>query len=329
VKLGAVIVAYNSSPHIGACLDSCLRHAAALEAGIVVVDNGSIDTTVEEVRRRRDVTLVENRVNRGFAAAVNQGFNLLPEAGAVLILNPDVVLLDSPLALAAELEDARTGAACGVLLGEDGRPQTGFQVRRFPTPAAVALENLGLNRLWPGNPVNRSYRCLDLDPGLPAEVEQPAGACLLVRRSAWLQVDGFDPGYYPVWFEDVDFLERLAAVGWIARYTPRFTARHAGGHSVKAVTWGTRQLYWYGSLLRYISLRFRAPARWLVGGCVVVGLVPRTVTGMFLQRSVQPVSVCLEIMRLAGAYLWHGRAWARRQGNARQAVVEECGSSGS
>ena len=34
---------------------------------------------------------------------------------------------------------------------------------RLPTPAALVLEALLLNRIWPGNPVNRRYRCLDLD----------------------------------------------------------------------------------------------------------------------------------------------------------------------
>ncbi|MBI5083505.1 MAG: glycosyltransferase [Acidobacteria bacterium] len=325
MRLGAVIIGFNSAAQIGACLDSCLRYSSEFPAGIVVIDNASTDETAP-LARREGVNVVVNCANRGFAAAVNQGFHLLADAEAVLVLNPDVVLLSSPAVLARELADPRTGAVAGMLLGSDGRPQAGFQARRFPTAAALAFESLGLNRLWAGNPVNRHYRCLDLNPRLPAAVEQPPAACLLIRRAAWLQVGGFDEGYFPVWFEDVDFLERLAAAGWIARYTPIFQARHAGGHSVSSVGWGTRQLYWYGSLLRYISRRFRAPARWLVGGCVVVGLVPRTVTGMFLQRSIQPLLVCDKVMRLAGVYLWNGRAAARLQERRRQAV-EECGPS--
>ena len=65
------------------------------------------------------------------------------------------------------------GAAAGKLTGSQGRPQTGFSVRRFPTPLSLSFEVLGLDRIWPANPVNRRYRCLDLNLEAPADVEQP------------------------------------------------------------------------------------------------------------------------------------------------------------
>src|ERR1035438_433874 len=81
--IGIVIVTYNSQQDIGPCLESALRSGAE----VVVVDNGSTDGTVAEVTRR-GARLIANGTNRGFAAAVNQGFAVLNSA-YVLLLNPD------------------------------------------------------------------------------------------------------------------------------------------------------------------------------------------------------------------------------------------------
>lgn len=301
-----MVIAYNSAQHIRTCLDSCLRFAHEFDAGLIVVDNASTDETVAQSRPYPGVLTVENRENRGFAGAVNQGFKLLSNAEAVLILNPDVVLFESPSKLAAELVNPKIAAVGGLLLDETGRAQAGFQVRRFPTAITLVFENLGLNRLWPGNPINRRYRCLDLDPRQTADVEQPAGACLLVRRSAWATVGGMDERFFPVWFEDVDFLKRLAAAGWKARYVPAFSARHAGGHSVGAVEWGQRQLYWCGSLLRYAAVHCSKMGLWTVGVSVLLGWVPRAVTGMFLQRSLRFLMDYGKVLKLVRSYLWKG-----------------------
>ncbi|WP_321474020.1 glycosyltransferase family 2 protein [uncultured Paludibaculum sp.] len=311
MRLGAVVIAYNSAEHIGDCLDSSLRFASDFEAGILVIDNASTDGTVERSRSHSGVQTVENRENRGFAGAVNQGFQILNDAEAILILNPDVILLDSPSKLAAELTVSNVAAVGGKLLDREGRAQAGFQVRRFPTAATLVFENLGLNRLCKWNPVNRRYRCFDLDPALPANVEQPAGACLLVRRAAWQAVGGMDEGFFPVWFEDVDFLKRLAAAGWKSRYVAAFSARHAGGHSVQSVEWGQRQLYWCGSLLRYAAIHCSTIGLWAVGISMLLGWVPRAVTGMFLQRSLRCLTEYEKMFRLVGAYLWQGRSEAR------------------
>ena len=85
--IGIVIVTHNSQEHIGACLDAALRTGADL----IVVDNASIDGTIAEVSGR-SVRLLANSTNRGFAAAVNQGFAVLG-APCILLLNPDAEVL--------------------------------------------------------------------------------------------------------------------------------------------------------------------------------------------------------------------------------------------
>ena len=204
---GIVIVTYFSEREIGPCLDAAL----ASGADVVVVDNGSSDGSIAEAARR-GVRLIANSENRGFAAAVNQGIAAL-DAPFILLLNPDAVLCGGLDQMRAACLIPHAAGAGGCLLGEDGAPQAGFMVRALPTPTAMILEALLLNRLWPNNPVNRRYRGLGLDYSARIAVEQPAGAFLMIRRSVWQELNGFDEGFHPLWFEDVDFCRRAVVIG--------------------------------------------------------------------------------------------------------------------
>jgi hypothetical protein len=299
-----VVVTHNSAGVIAACLDACLR---ADPAEVVVVDNHSADDTLDVVRRCPTVRLMANQENRGFAAAVNQGVQETA-APSVLLLNPDAELLGGLTDLERACSEPGVGAAAGLLVAEDGEPQRGFSVRRLPTAAALVFETLGLNRLWPSNPVNRRYRCLDLDLSKAQEVEQPAGAFLLFRRDVWQKLGGFDESFYPVWFEDVDFCRRLADAGYRVRFVPSARARHRGGHSFGTVSRQDRVVWWHRSLLNYATRHLRAGPRWLVCGSVLAGAVLRMVTGKFTEMRNGGASRSYgKVILLAWSSLWSSR----------------------
>ena len=302
-----LIVTHNSGPFIERCLEAALAHCRE----IVVVDNVSEDSTCRQIERFPEVRLVRNGTNRGFAAAVNQGFRELKEE-FVLLLNPDAVLETGLDELVDACRQPRVAAAGGLLIGEDGRPQTGFGLRRFPTPTALAFEALGWNRLWPSNPVNRRYRCLDRDPLRPGEAEQPAGAFLMIRREVWGELGGFEETFHPVWFEEVDFLRRAAGRGYRIRHVPAAVARHRGAHSVDRMSEQARVVYWYSNLVRYASRHFQPTAfRW-VCLAVALGSVARLVTGIVRQRRLRPVAVYGKVFRLAWRCLLLGRSTGLR-----------------
>ncbi len=300
--IGAVIVTFNSGREIGACLDAL---GGRVER-VVVVDNASADGTRDEVRQRPAAALICNPENRGFAAGVNQGIQAL-DLPFILLLNPDAVLLTGVEPLAEACRRPGVGAAAGKLVDEKGRPQAGFSVRRFPTPFALSFEALGINRIWPGNPVNRRYRCLDLDFDLESDVEQPAGAFLMIRRDAWEALGGFDEGFEPLWFEDVDFLKRLAASGCRVRYVPAAAARHAGGHSVSRMPPQLRQACWYSSLLRYVFKHFQPAGRVATWAAVVAGYTMRTLYRVCSQWNLEPLRVYGKVIRFACLRLLSGR----------------------
>jgi GT2 family glycosyltransferase len=300
-QVGIVIVTYNSAEEIGACLDA----AMATGAEVVVVDNASTDGTPDQVRQR-GATVVVNPTNRGFAAAVNQGIRLVT-AEYILMLNPDAVLKEGSLEpLRAACAAPGIGAAGGKLVDFQGVVQAGFSVRRLPTPLVLAFEVLLVNRLWPGNPANWHYRCYDLRYDEPAEVEQPAGAFLMIRRRVWEDLGGLDERFYPIWFEDVDFCKRLRDHGYRVWYEPRAVAAHRGGHSIRKILLENREFYWYGSLLKYAFKHFHSGTSRLLCLAVLIGSLMRMSMVIVLQRSLRPISVYGRVMGLAGRYLLFG-----------------------
>ncbi len=176
--------------------------------------------------------------------------------------------------------------------------------RRLPTPAALCLEVLGINRIWPHNPVNWRFRCcgVDLTTMEPVEIEQPAGAFLMIRRDAWERLGGFDESFYPLWFEDVDFCCRLKESGLKLFHVPTATATHLGAHSIRKLPLGLREIYWYGSLLRYASKHFTPFARRLVCSSVMARSVIRAVGRLFHCGGWNDVAIYWKIMGVAGDF---------------------------
>jgi GT2 family glycosyltransferase len=300
--VGIVIVSHNSAEEIGPCLDA----AVATGAELIVVDNASGDDSRGEVERR-GVRLIANRSNAGFAAAVNQGAHAL-STPLLLLLNPDTVIQGGLEHLREACSDPRTAAAGGLLVDHSGKPQAGFTVRRFPSATALCFEALLINRAWPGNPVNWHYRCLGFDYSTPMEVEQPAGAFLMIRRDAWERLGGLDEDFYPLWFEDVDFLKRAKDNLYHIRYVPQAVAKHTGGHSIRKISLEFRQFYWYGSLLKYSAKHFSPGAEKAVCLAVIVGSLMRTVLGIPRQRSLKPIAVYGKVWKLAFRQLVFGMA---------------------
>ena len=182
------------------------------------------------------MTVVRNETNVGYARACNEGA-AAGQGELILFLNSDAVaragavdrLADALVAL--PLHSAATGRL--VHLGTD-TPQVGFALRRFPTVSAQVALLVGLERYWPSNPISRKQLMLDFDYDRTQDVEaQPAGACLLVRRSVFDALDGFDEEFF-YWFEDIDLVRRLRERGPI-RYVHDATFEHAGGEHLRAV----------------------------------------------------------------------------------------------
>jgi GT2 family glycosyltransferase len=262
---------------------------------LVVVDNGAAGP----LPSRADVLLVRAAGNLGFAGGANLAA-MLASAPLLLLLNPDA--RPAADALEALLEGfAALPEAAGLaprLVGEDGRTQTGWQLRALPRPRQLLLHTL----------FRDATRGNDAEPPAGAIVEQPAAAALALRREAWERLGGFDPTFHPAWFEDVDFARRLRAAGTTLHYWPAATFQHRLGGSVAPLGYA-RFLWCYSrNLCRYLAKHhgrgWAAAARTLL----VAGVLLRTVA-LPLRRPRRARSRASAALALAGTGIGALTAW--------------------
>ena len=233
LDLSVIIVSHDSAAFLGRCLDSVDRHLTPLAGEVCVVDNASRDRSVELAAGRDGVRVVANSVNRGFAAAVNQG--LATTTGRyVLWLNPDAALVDDGLPTLVEYMDAH--ASVGIvgprILDPDGSLQR--SARAFPSyDWAFGHRHSLLTRLFPNNPYSRRYLLADLDPSRPRAVDWVSGAAQLHRLALVDRIGGLDETFF-LYCEDVDFCLRARRAGWTTEYHPALVVEHEVAGSTRA-----------------------------------------------------------------------------------------------
>jgi len=254
-SVNTVIVTRNTRDLTLECVRSSLSEDGdGVEVRVTVVDNDSTDGTAEALRGLDDrVTVIENQHNAAYGVACNQGARAAA-SDYVLILNSDIVVRPGSLRKLVSFLEADDGhVAAGGRIVDPGtdRVQVGHAARRFPNFPSQAAQMLGLERNWPSNPVSRRAGGWDLDYELTQEVDQPPGSCLLIRRRAFDDVDGFDENFF-YWFEDVDLCRRLRDFGRIS-YVHDAPFEHFGGATF--ATWSKEEMArsWYAGIFRYFA----------------------------------------------------------------------------
>lgn len=283
--ISIVIVNWNSGAYLGKCVASLREHAP--EAQVIVVDNASSDGSLEAALDRAPATVVvRHSENRGFAAACNAGWTM-GSGDPVLFLNPDTESTPGSVqALARTLEEnPSASAAGGRLVDASGATQVGFNARRFPTLSDAAAEALLLYRVWPRNPWSRRYRMLDWGHSTRAVVDQPAGACLMVRRGVLERLHGFDETFLPAWFEDVDLCRRMRDLGGKILFEPDAHFAHAGGASLARLEPGEFVEIFHRNQVRYFYKHHGPGAARRVRRLAVAGIRLRALLTFFRPRT--------------------------------------------
>ena len=207
-KVHVIILNWNGREVLGPCLDSLMRVTdPPLE--IIVVDNGSTDSSPEIVRQGfPGVDLIENDENLLFAAGNNVGIEAALERGAefILLLNNDT---EVDPGFAAEILRAFDDPSVGV---------AGPKIYYHDDPERIWYGGGGFNRLT-GVPFHRGLRRMEGSfEDMPRETGWVTGCALMARREVFRQIGHLDPSY-TIYCEDVDFCLRAAA-GWSLRYVP-------------------------------------------------------------------------------------------------------------
>ena len=232
MNLSVVIVTWNSQSHITSCLKSLQEQGGGPSTEIIVVDNASEDQTRRIILRDfPEVNLIGNEVNLGFTRACNRG---LDECSGeyILLLNPDTELKSGSVEemIGYMEKHDRTGVLGPQLLFPDGRVQP--SCRQFPTYLLMLWEFTGLRSLLPRSRRFGAWRMGYFDHLQIRSVDQPMGACLLIRKSVLDEVGWLDERF-EMFFSDVDICRRTKDIGRENIYFPPAQVVHYAGSSVR------------------------------------------------------------------------------------------------
>ncbi len=272
--LAVVTVSFNSAEVLGPFLDS-IPGATSLAATVVVVDNDSAQLApVRAAVSSRGATLLEQSHNLGYGAAMNRGVASLPSSVQwVLLSNPDVTLheraLDELVAGGEQRPDA--GSLGPRVLQPDGSVYP--SARRLPS-LRNGIGHALFARAIPSNRWTRRYQADELPIGEPRDAGWLSGSCLLVRRSAFESVGGFDEGYF-MYFEDVDLGARLGKVGFANVYWPAAVVTHSGAHSTTTRAAAMERAH-HVSAYRYVARKYSAWYLWPIRVALRAGIFLRS-----------------------------------------------------
>lgn len=233
MKLSVIIVNYNVEHFLEQCLLSLRKATRNVSAEIIVVDNNSVDGSVNMVRDKfPEVSIIANKDNPGFSKANNQGIQLA-KGEYILLLNPDTVVEETTLEKCVAFMD-RTPDAGGLGVKMlDGKGNFLPESKRgLPTPVVAFYKIFGLSRLFPRSKRFNRYHLGYLDDNKTHEIEVLSGAYMFLRKAALDKTGLLDEDFF-MYGEDIDLSYRLIKAGYKNYYFPETRIIHYKGESTK------------------------------------------------------------------------------------------------
>jgi N-acetylglucosaminyl-diphospho-decaprenol L-rhamnosyltransferase len=268
-RLSIIIVTYNSTADVDACLGSLVQHPPSTDHEIVVVDNASTDGTAATVRARwHGVRVIDSAVNVGFARANNVGIRQTL-GSLILLLNPDTSAPAGALDTLVSALDARPDVAVTGprLVDAQGRAELSFG--RMLSPFAELRQKFLVEGSRRPGPIAAYVESITRKP---QEVDWVSGACLLVRRADVEAVGLMDERFF-LYAEDVDLCASIRARGRRVLFCPAAEIVHLRGRSRATASAPTEHAYrrsqlafyqkhhpeWVPWLRWYLKVRGRLP----------------------------------------------------------------------
>lgn len=256
IDLSIIIVSWNVSELLAACLDSIFAAPVAINMPdgdkpiieIIVVDSGSSDDTVRMLHERYPQVIVLPQIkNVGYTQGNNIGL-ATAKGRHLLLLNPDTEIIGDALNQMLRYldEHADVGIVGPHTLNSDGTTQSSR--RNFPTRTAAFFESTWLQPYAPKKLLDDFYVRNAPDDAV-LDVGWMQGSALMARREVYEQIGGLDTGYV-MFCEEMDWCKQSKEAGWRNVYLGTAQIIHHGGKSTEQIG-AQKHIYFQESKLRY------------------------------------------------------------------------------
>lgn len=233
MKLSIIIVNYNVQHFLEQCLHSIRKAVKNIPSEIFVVDNNSVDGSVEVVKKKfQEVKLIVNEKNLGFSRANNQAIKQA-NGEYILLLNPDTVVQEDTFEKTIRfMDEHRNAGALGVMMLDGKGNFLPESKRGLPTPLVAFYKIFGLSFLFPKSKIFGRYHLSYLDKNKIHEVDVLSGAFMLIRKSTLDKIGLLDEEFF-MYGEDIDLSYRITLAGYKNYYFPETRIIHYKGESTK------------------------------------------------------------------------------------------------
>ncbi|MFK7809798.1 MAG: glycosyltransferase family 2 protein [Saprospiraceae bacterium] len=309
MNLSVIIVNYNVKYFLEQALLSVRIASEGLETEIFVVDNNSVDDSVEMVREKfPEVKLIVNKDNVGFSTANNQAIKE-SKGDYVLLLNPDTVVEEGTFRACVKFMDAHPDAGgLGVKMIDGSGNFLPESKRGFPSPLVAFYKAFGLSALFPKSKTFNHYHLGYLDDDETHEVEVLAGAFMLLRKTVLDEIGLLDETFF-MYGEDIDLSYRIVKAGYKNYYFPETTIIHYKGESTKKGSLNYVRVF-YKAMIIFAKKHFQGEQAWLFILMLNIAIYVRaglTLLSNMIQRLYLPL---LDAVTIFGGLYYLKNFWA-------------------
>ena len=212
-----IIPVHNQFNYTFQCINSILTNDPIVPYEIIIADDMSSDKTKIIEKYIKNIIVLHNNKKNNFLFNCNKASKFAKGKYIIFLNNDTKVNKEWLISLVRLIEsDEKIGMIGSKLLNFDGTLQEA---------GGIVWDNGGALNFGRNHDANMP------EYNYVKEVDYISGASIIIRKSIWDKIGGFDERFSPAYYEDTDFAFELRKFGYKVMYQPKSIVIHFEGIS--------------------------------------------------------------------------------------------------